>query len=224
MYTPIPLARVEKVRGYWEGYSPKLKRDVYFSSDLENDHWLLIETDPSVETFCERPFKAEKIMNGKRSESILSMWVQHKDKSEQLIKVRYENIRSPILSKKIENEMQIEKEWCEIHSHNYLVKTEEILRNNTLLLSNKKLLISFICNRSKPIDMDYHLIKKYIAKKKSSLNEIQLHFVNVILPSRISEAISWMVYRGEIQSNMDKVPFGSKLEVWVRDETESNRE
>jgi hypothetical protein len=87
MKTPIPLTKAEKVRGYWEGYSPKLKRDVYFTSDLEYDYWLWVETDPNIISFCERPYKVQEIIDEKVEQSVISMWIQFRDHSEQYVKV-----------------------------------------------------------------------------------------------------------------------------------------
>ncbi|KEP24869.1 hypothetical protein BA70_14805 [Bacillus zhangzhouensis] len=58
MYSPINIKRSSKFgNNYWEAYSPKLKRNVRLFSDLEYDFWVLVETDPKIPNFCERPFE-----------------------------------------------------------------------------------------------------------------------------------------------------------------------
>ena len=39
----------------WVRYSPKLRREVRFTRDLDYWHWLLIEADTAIATFCEEP-------------------------------------------------------------------------------------------------------------------------------------------------------------------------
>lgn len=217
MKTSIPITKSKRVKGYWEGYSPKLKRDVYFTSDLEYDYWLWVETDPNIISFCERPYKVQEVIDGKVEKSVISMWIQYHDQPEQYVKVKYSNVRNPILSKKLEKEIRIEQKWCEENHFRYMSVTEENIRYNPLLLSNKKLLISFICNRPQPIAPDYHLIKKFISIGRHSLHDIHHHLADKITPTRITEALCWMIYQGEIQSNLEKVPLGSRMEVWIDD-------
>ncbi|TLS52502.1 hypothetical protein FE782_11125 [Paenibacillus antri] len=217
MKTPIPITKAEKVRGYWEGFSPKLKRDVFFTSDLEYDYWLWVETDPNIISFCERPRKVSDLIGSKTMESVMSMWIKYHDQSEHYIKVKPSYVRNPILSKKLDKEIQIEQKWCEQNNANYKTVEEESIRSNPLLLSNKKLLISFVCNRSQPIDTDYLRIKKFISSGRYSLQDIHLHFADKIAPARITEALCWMIYQGKVQSNLDIVPLGSRMEVWLHD-------
>ena len=54
MYTPLIKTRTGRYgNNHWLVFSPKLKRDVNLFSDLEFDNWVLIETDPTVVTFCD---------------------------------------------------------------------------------------------------------------------------------------------------------------------------
>ena len=40
----------------WISYSPKLNRNITLYSDLEYDHWILIENDKNIKSFCEQPY------------------------------------------------------------------------------------------------------------------------------------------------------------------------
>jgi hypothetical protein len=59
----------------WISYSSKLKRDVYLFSDLEYEHWLLIEPDPEIVDFCEQALLMDGIVNGKLQKSIIDILV-----------------------------------------------------------------------------------------------------------------------------------------------------
>lgn len=61
---------------YWVGYSYKLRRHVHFYSDLEYENWILVETNPEVEVFCEQPLRIQYFLDGKKSESIFDMWIK----------------------------------------------------------------------------------------------------------------------------------------------------
>ncbi len=60
MYTPIPMKRSTRYgNNYWEAFSNKMNRDVRFFSDLEYDHWILVEADLDIVAFCEQPMRIQ---------------------------------------------------------------------------------------------------------------------------------------------------------------------
>ncbi|GAK43412.1 hypothetical protein TCA2_5909 [Paenibacillus sp. TCA20] len=61
MYEPIFLLNEAVGSSYWERYSYKLQKDVQLFGDLKYDHWILVETDPNILKFCERP-NSEKLL------------------------------------------------------------------------------------------------------------------------------------------------------------------
>lgn len=88
--TPIEVkGRSHFGSNFWDAYSPKIKRDVNFYSDLEYDHWILVETDSRIKNFCEQPLKIEGLYNGKKAESIFDMWVQWDDGVNEFIEIKY---------------------------------------------------------------------------------------------------------------------------------------
>jgi hypothetical protein len=65
MYTPLLMKRGSKYgSNYWEVYSPKVKRIIRLFSDLEYDHWVLVENNPSVTSFCEQPLRIACNLSG----------------------------------------------------------------------------------------------------------------------------------------------------------------
>ncbi|MCU5086389.1 hypothetical protein OCA23_24095 [Bacillus cereus] len=54
MYKPlITNANKKFVINRWISYSSKLQREVFLFSDLEYEHWLIIESNPTIIDFCE---------------------------------------------------------------------------------------------------------------------------------------------------------------------------
>jgi hypothetical protein len=76
---------IESSRRPWqrriEVYSPKLKRRVTLFSWAAHDAWLLLESDPAVKGFCERPAylegKTGRLIDfGSVTESCCVVWPQ----------------------------------------------------------------------------------------------------------------------------------------------------
>ncbi|WP_025677226.1 hypothetical protein [Paenibacillus massiliensis] len=157
MYSPIPLTKSEKTGvGYWEGYSPKLKRDVTLLGDLEYDYWLFIETDPRILSYCERPILIESSsFTSKIITSVPSHWVKYQDNTEAIIKVRFSKVETSKYEK-LKKQLLIEEQWCKEKNIKHCVVNDQEIRSNPLLLSNKKLLISIVSNRQ------HQLIQTYI--------------------------------------------------------------
>lgn len=116
MYKPIKMKRSMKYgSNYWEGYSPKVKRTVRFFSDLEYDHWVMVETNPNIETFCEQPIRIKQILNEEISESVIDMWVRYKNGEEIFFEIKYLSEldkRNPKSARAIK-QIAAQKTWCE---------------------------------------------------------------------------------------------------------------
>lgn len=215
MYSPIPLTKSEKTGvGYWEAYSPKLKRDVTLLGDLEYDYWLFIETDPRILSYCERPILIESSFTSKIITSVPSYWVKYQDNTEAIIKVRFSKVETS-KNGKLKNQLLIEEQWCKEKNIKHCVVNDQEIRSNPLLLSNKKLLISIVSNRLHPIDTDIHLISQILSLKKITIQELKASLDSKIPFLRVTEGVCWMIYKGFIKSSLDRAPIGPKLEVWI---------
>ena len=73
----------------WQVYSPKVDRVVNLYSDLEYDHWVLVETDPQIRLFCEQPRKIDVVIAGKSVSSIFDMWIERVTGEEEYREVKY---------------------------------------------------------------------------------------------------------------------------------------
>ncbi|MGF6737249.1 hypothetical protein [Paraburkholderia atlantica] len=74
---PIALARPRGAHRF-EAFSPKLARRVMFYRRASLAQWLLLEADPKVITFCERP--GYVLINGDRR--LADFWVHYVDREE----------------------------------------------------------------------------------------------------------------------------------------------
>lgn len=214
---PIPaIGRRSYGNNLWDGYSTKLKRNVNLNSDLEHDHWILVETDPEIVDFCEQPLKIVHSIDGKRRESIFDMWILKKDGSSYLIEVKYSddlNPKNPKSARALE-QTRYQQSWCELHGHNYLIRTEEHIRENLLYLANMKKVLRYTRNRASSIDTNRYKIIEHLNQNPISLKNLA-GLLTEIPRSRMYEAISWLVYEGEIATNLDTKRFGPETEVWL---------
>ncbi|GED27340.1 hypothetical protein BAG01nite_34420 [Brevibacillus agri] len=67
---------------YWEQFGPKIGRNVRLFSDLEHDHWILVETNSDIVDFCEQPLETSVLVDGSHVKSVPDMWVRYKNGNE----------------------------------------------------------------------------------------------------------------------------------------------
>lgn len=213
MYTPIDIKRNSKFgSNYWEVYSHKVKRIVKFFSDLEYEHWVLIETNPNIKTFCEQPLKIKQVVKGKIVVTIFDMWVLYEDSAECFIEVKYYNeLQNDGRSSRA---TEAQKLWCQENKFLHSVITEKEIRKNPIYLENMKIILSQIKNQQQPTESEVLQIKKVIQDDKKRIQDIQDSLSN-ISPIRIREIISWLIYQGLIGADIDKTILSNKTEVWI---------
>ncbi|OTX80737.1 hypothetical protein BK726_02135 [Bacillus thuringiensis serovar londrina] len=218
MFTPIKLKRSSKYgNNYWSGFSFKMNRKVEFFSDLEYEHWLLVECNPAIKKFCEQPLKVEYILNDKIRYSIPDMWILYSDKSEKMIEVKYMSSLLPSHPKYKQTLQQItvQQEWCKSNGLYHEVKTEKKIRENRILLDNYRKMIPFIRNYSESIEPINKLIFLELNKSvKLTFQEIStiFHHEN---HNQIYISVIYLIYTGIIHSDLHINPLNKNTEVWI---------
>lgn len=177
--------------------------------------------NPKIKSFCEQPVEIEYMLNNRKCKSIPAMWVLYESGEECFIYVKYSKEFEPG-SEKYENtsrHLSTQKGWCEEKEITHKVYTEKEIRGNTILLSNMKMLLPYIKNRKHPIDDDKSSITEIIADSgnKATIGVIESKFSQHD-PAKIREALSWMLYKGIISGNLDKIPYSNNTEVWLNDD------
>ncbi len=212
MYSPIEIKRKQKFgSNYWEAFSYKANRTVKLFSDLEYDHWVLVETDPDIKAFCEQPKQITKMINGRIVSTIFDMWVNLIDNQQAFIEVKY---ISDLKKKDVSLQIKAQKLWCEEYGFKHHIKNEIEIRGNLVLLENRKVILSYIRNLEYPSKENINIILKNISTSKISIGAIETIITNLDT-YKIREVICWMLYKGMIKANIDKVRFTSQTEVWI---------
>lgn len=151
---PTPIYRSKaatRVGNHWIVFSLKIGRIVHLYSDLERDHWLLIEADPDVVAFCEQPCTACASINGKRLQSIPDMWIRRQDGREEIIEVKYQK---DIAKQEATgaHQIEIQKEWATRNNILHRIVTDTEIRKNRVKLDNvSKMIHAIRCEKDNEI-------------------------------------------------------------------------
>ncbi|WJQ78965.1 TnsA endonuclease N-terminal domain-containing protein [Brevibacillus brevis] len=208
---------------YWEQFSPKLKRNVRLFSDLEHDHWILIETDPNIVTFCEQPLEISVFIEGSSVKSVPDMWVRYKSGSEAFLEVKYERELHGTNPKSLRTKRQIQAQtlWCEKHGYHYEVKTDQLIRGNAIFLSNMKQMLTYLQPERDLAKIDDFYVLGLCSDRKISIQEIYQRLEH-LGKSRINETLFRLLYEEHLEANLNSSPFGLDTEVWLHDKKEIN--
>lgn len=210
LYKPLITDASKKYgNNRWLAYSNKLKRVVYLFSDLEYEHWLQVETDPTIITFCEQPIKMEIIEDCRIRSSIIDMWIKYKEGGEAFIEIKYSN---DLLKKSVEKQIYVQEVWCKANQKKHSIKTEREIRLNPIKLSNLKLLIKQVNNSISPNSQTIDFIKNHITGEPKTIqqigNETKIEFQTLFY------ILCNLLYEGSIKCNFEVKHLGKYTEVW----------
>ncbi|RAP25923.1 hypothetical protein C2W64_02283 [Brevibacillus laterosporus] len=189
---------------------------VHLFSNLEYDHWILIEANPQIITFCEQPKKVEWLVVEKLLHSIFDMWIERKDGSQSFIEIKYQIDLDPQnpRSERSLRQTHLQRKWCEENNYDYLIQTEKEIRNNPILLDNYKEIIPYIQqNRISHNDLDQHLVMQKIGKDRITIKQLREDFSH-FSPSRLKQTLYSLILSGVVEANVDKVALNLTTEVW----------
>ncbi|AZV43023.1 TnsA endonuclease N-terminal domain-containing protein [Peribacillus asahii] len=215
MYKPIVMNSINKYgNNRWKAFSEKIKRDVYLSSSLEYDYWVLIETNYLVENFCEQPLKVDGIYNGKQHSSIFDMWIQYKDESEKFVEIKYSSDLLPSSPRfeKVQKQINIQREWCDVNGVEHRVLTELDIRSNVILLENQKVILPHLKDSHLIPSNDILSVINSIYNGAYTFQEIFISNPN-IMKNIILKIIYILIYKKILFSNIDIVRLGNETEV-----------
>ncbi|MDQ0914660.1 TnsA endonuclease N-terminal domain-containing protein [Paenibacillus sp. V4I5] len=216
-FQPIKMTRGLKYGSeYWESYAPKLNRDVCFFSNLEYDHWVTVETEPTISNYCEQAFKIPYIHDRLLTKTVVDMWYT-KNGINTFVEVKYFDVLEAENEEgeRARRQIKAQQEWCKENGFHHEVMTEKQIRQNPLLLSNKKKILSLIKSRCICISEDRLKLISEILKEECSFFEINQVFPE-LRPNDIQLACAWLIYNGKLTHNLDKHPYGNNTMVKIK--------
>ncbi|KRF31707.1 hypothetical protein [Paenibacillus sp. Soil787] len=202
----------------WYSYSPKLRRNVYLNSDLEYDHWILVEFDSNVKLFCEQPKHVKEFVDEEWIDTIFDMWILNKDNNEIFIEVKYaKELDKDHNDFSLRSSLQVQKQtkWCEFNNFLYEIHTDTYIYQNKLLLNNYKRILPYIDNRIEKNLIDRKSILNFLqSNSKVTIAQIESHFTT-LSKHRVRDAIFNLIYEGLLNANLNTIEVGAKTEVWI---------
>ncbi|WP_051530018.1 TnsA endonuclease N-terminal domain-containing protein [Anoxybacteroides tepidamans] len=212
MYQPIDIPRNKKFgNNYWEVFSPKLNRTVKLYSDLEYDHWLLIESDPSVRCYCEQPLKIQLYWNNKLHQSIFDMWILYDDNSESFIEIKYSN---DLIKPKVMEQLSVQQQWCNEHNKRHVIATEKDIRSNQVRLANARLMVSFLKSLPKNTVQTHSIYELIQQKQRMTVSEIRQSLTE-LGDEQIFTTVCYLLHQSKIKGDINQAPINKDFEVWV---------
>lgn len=129
---------------YWEMLSPKLGRRVKLYRDIEYDHWALVEADPEIVWFCERPMRIHLCVDGYDVESMFHMVVRDRNGHVEYRKLVYASDLTGVPGQRSRHVREAERAWCESHGSGYAIITEQEVRRNPIYVANWKTILHYL--------------------------------------------------------------------------------
>ncbi|WP_418027958.1 hypothetical protein [Paenibacillus sp. JJ1722] len=216
MYTPIKLNKLGVNR--WFAFSKKLNREVTFYGELEYDHWVLIEMDPEVTNYCEKPFEINHSYFDKPDKAMIDMWVKRKH-CEEFVNITHTNKIEPHngnFSTSVIEKINAVKLWAQFNKHKHIIITEKEIYSNRILLENKKRLLPYNFDIS---SINMELKNRIISQVQEGINNIMDLETQLSENSNIYEfqkTLYVLIIQQLVSSNIDQKPLGPETEVYLR--------
>lgn len=203
---------------YYEFKSRKLNRIVTAFSNLEYWNQIYLEMDPSVEKYCEQPYKAEVFFDGNTYETIFDVWVKYKDGKEEFQEIKSsEEIEgeNTTASERSYRQIAIQKAWCEQNRMKYVVKTDKDILIGTHYMRNLQYLYYKVLRLENVDSVAEKFILKFITD--NGIVTVGQLINNGIISKNIGIVILSDLYcKGEICfNNIIDEPFTYSTEVYA---------
>lgn len=219
MYEPVLSLKSNHFgSNFWDSFSNKINRDVNFYSDLEYEHWILVETNPDIECFCEQPIKISEYYDEKKHDSIIDIWIKWKDGKEEFVEVKYEKdvieaaTQKNERSKKIHIQLSIQEKWSKNTNVNYRIVTEKEIRLQPLL-TNRKMLLPYT-RKLKKLNEDYcHSVLTLLTEKEMSVNELILK--TKITPQSMNETLFYLYLLNKVHIDFSTTMYSLNSKVGI---------
>lgn len=202
---------------YYEFKSRKLNRVVTAFSNLEYWNQIYLEMDPTVEKYCEQPYKAEVYFDGNTYETIFDVWVKYTDGREEFqeIKPSEEIEREDAASGRSYRQIAIQKAWCEQNGKKHVVRTDKEILLETHYMRNLQYLYYKVL-RLEGVDC---VAEKYIINFITDNGIVtvgQLINSGIISKKNGIVILAYLYCKGEIYFNdLVDTPFTYSTEVYV---------
>lgn len=205
-YSPRSLGMFSQyAHNRWQVFSPKENRPVILYSNLEYDHWALVELNPDIERFCEQPLKIQIKLPVGLVTTTFDMWLRWKSGREEFREVKHESdLHDPSPGARAARQTAAQRRWCELNDKDYTIVTDKIIRSNSIYLSNCKMIVRH-WSGVRAIDLTPYCEKVLLRLLNTgawSLGDIKKCFANCD-PLIITSAVFRLVYEKRLKAPLE---------------------
>jgi hypothetical protein len=215
MNQPIVMPRSSKYgNNYWNSNGPKVgMREVILYSDLEFDNWLLVETNPRIEAYCEQYKEISYLLDGKLHTTIPDIWTREVTGEQEIIEVKYEIELQPFHPNYSRNmrQIQAQREWCNKEGMKHKVLTEKTIRAYPIGLENRLKMVSIIKNPAKSVAEDQ--VFGNISKYNQTIGALHENLKSKFTLAEVLNACIRATYSGKTITNINDVLWSVKTEI-----------
>ena len=184
----------------WNVYSHRLKREVFLYTDLEYDHWVLVESSWVIPWYCEQYPKVALKINGNRVSTIYDMLICHSDKTLELREVKYLLDCSNNINDRTRVQLYAQKSWAKKVGLSYSIMTEVEIRSNPIYLANWRKILGYLSQKE---DEEFqHKIIKYISMVDSCDIRDICNYFDLEKQTVISN-IFFLLHKGFLTARLD---------------------
>lgn len=201
---------------YFVAFSYKLHRSVKLYSNLEYKNWLTLEMNPAVKTFCEQPYEAEMLVNGKKKRTIFDMWVFYEDGREEFQEIKYSSYLTGTDKYSIRSQEQIQSQqkWCKLCNMPYVVRTEKEIETGPLFIENLLHLSSRIKRYSHVLaNTFYDGIQKCLSTYSYPIIDLSQKLGTTISDNELLSIMAFAYYDGIITMDLNDSFYSPDTEV-----------
>ncbi len=198
----------------WEAYGARIGRTVTCYSDLEYDHWVWVESDSRVQSYCEQPRRIRVATPDGPVESVFDLWIQWQDGVEEYREVKYARDIADAEEhpdSRISRQLRAQSQWCEQHDISYRVITDQDLQPHRLLLANWKRLLPYLGpTMQRDITAVQEVVWTYV-RNPTPWGGVIDALTPRFTPDLIRAALTRLLHLGQLQAPLDRVSVGPGL-------------
>ena len=179
----------------WVRSSPKLRREVRFARDIEYWHWLLVEIEPEIVTFCERP--VPKHLSDPTISALPDMWLKRETGLAEFRSVARSE-RQTTSTARFLGEMFGS-------GFTYRPLSQEEVLAEPVLLDNALRIVGFL-SLSRPIHikLSTSIQDVFLINESQTLGELISKFAPIFGQEAVLHALFSLIQKGALQADLHK--------------------
>lgn len=214
-YRPVlKLAASRFGNNRWIVFSYRLMRLVYLYSNLEYDHWVLVESNHLIVDYCEQPLRIRMRLASGIVTAVFDMWLEFFDGAEEFREVKF---RDQLADPRVKRQIEAEEFWCQRSRATFRLFDEVEIRANALYLANWKAILPCLA-ATRTLDLtglSANILQLLDNNGATTLTKINKWFpqVEALL---VNAAIFRLIHSGKLTAPLAIEPFNSELLIETR--------